>query len=237
MTLYLYDPRTNISTKTSYKKLQGITGRAKDSLMTACSKGNKIRSIGCYITRGIAPLKQRKQWYAAEKYDDEAWLYVTGTNKQFKVSNYGRVKRVYKTKENFLMPYQLKGKGNLFVKMIDKNIKVSHLVADHFIRERKPNERVARKNGIITDDYVGNLEILTLQELGRRTGYKVSTAKEVLQICAKTNEIVNEYRSSREASRNYFMSYQAILDRCNGKVKQTDGYIWMFADDYKGVGA
>ena len=229
---YLYDPRTNISSKTSYKELQGITGLGSSSFSKAKSKRRKIKSINCYITEGVASLDDRREWYAAEKYPDEAWLEVQETKAKYIVSNYGRVKKIYKTSERFLLPYQRKGKGNLWVKIDGKELKVGHLVAAHFIREIIPGESVIRKNGIVIDDYVGNLEIVSRKELGVRTGFK-SKSKEVVQLDAETLDVVNEYRSAREAGRNYFMSYQAILDRCNGIYKQSDGFIWMFAKDYE----
>lgn len=238
--MLLYDPRTNLLSKTTYDDLEGMTGYTRSSLMSYKTRKRKLKTINCYLM-DCDDLKQRREWYAKEKYMGESWLTINGSDNQFKISNYGRVKRVFKKSERFMMPYQRKGVGNLFVKAKYNgkytDHKVGHIVAAHFIREPLPEERVIRKNGIITDDYAGNLKIVTNQELGIRTGHK-SNSKAVVQICAETLETVNEYRSAREAGRNYFLSYQAILDRCNGVYKQSDGYIWLFADDYeqKGVG-
>lgn len=228
--LFLYDPRTNVSRETSNKELMGITENSISTLSKAKIHGRKLRAINCYITDGVAPLKKRQEWYAKESYPDETWLQVNGTKNNYLVSNYGRVKRVYKSVERFMLPYQRKGEGNLFVKIDGNEIKVGHLVADAFLRKRLPHESVIRKNGIVTDDHAANLRIISKAELGRRTGYK-SKSMPVVQIDARTGEIVNEYRSAREAARNYFMSYQAILNRCNGVHSQSDGYIWKFARD------
>src|SRR5690625_1110168 len=223
MAVYLYDPRSNTTSPTSYDELEGMTGYTRLSLISMRSKGQKLKTINCYIASEHTTVKDRYHWYSNEEHADEAWLLVRGSDNQFKVSNYGRVKRIYKSgKERFMMPFQRKGVGNLFVKAkFDGKYgdhKAGHLVAAHFIRDPKPGEAVIRKNGIITDDYVLNLEYVTNQELGRMTGYK-SNSKAVVQLEEDTMELVNEYRSAREAGRNYFLSYQAILDRCNGVYK------------------
>lgn len=172
------------------------------------------------------------------KYPDEYWKIIQGSNEQYKISNYGRVKRIYKNgKEKFLLPFQRKGKGNLFVKARWKEKygehKVSHVVAKHFIRPIQPNERVIHKNGIITDDYAGNLQIVSLQEMGKRTGYK-SKSKPVVLLDPVTMEVIEEYRSAREAGRKTHFSYQAVLDRCNKRFPyKNDPFLFMFADDYE----
>lgn len=44
---------------------------------------------------------------------------------------------------------------------------------------------------------------------------------------------IEEYRSAREAGRKTFLSYQAVLDNCNGKTKIAGGvYKFMFVSDY-----
>lgn len=233
MELYLYDPKTNVSTKTDHKSLIGMTGMSFSGLSRARKNGSRLRVIGCYLTEGIAPLKQRQAWYANETYEDEAWMPLKNTKGNYLVSNYGRVQRIYKTTTRFMLPYQRKGEGNLWVKIDGKERKVGHLVAELYLRKWGAHERVTRKNGIVTDDYAGNLEIVSMEVLGKRTGFK-SKSMPVVQICEESGELINEFRSAREAARNYFLSYQAILDRCNGVYSQGDGYVWLFAKDYYG---
>lgn len=235
--IYLYDPRTNLTKETTYEELSGITGQSKQSLMNYRSKRMKINKINCYILpTGMdkkSSLKLRYEWYAKETYPNEIWLPVEGSEGRAKISNYGRVMRIYKTKEKFAMPYLRKGYGNLFVKVMFlgkyAEHKVGQLVAHHFIRPRKKHEGVAHKNGIITDDHVDNLEYTCWFNLGKKTGHK-SRSKTILMLDAETKEVINEFRSSRHAARNYPLSYQAILDRCHGKVPQTDGVMFVFGE-------
>ena len=46
-------------------------------------------------------------------------------------------------------------------------------------------------------------------------------------------EVVEVYPSAREAARRNYMSYQTVIDRCNGKVKGAfapDGYAYAWDD-------
>ncbi len=145
--------------------------------------------------------------------------------------------RIYKNHESFMLPYLRKGRGNLHVKAMYKNkysdFKVGLLVAVHFIREPKEGEYIARKNGIITDDHMGNLHFLSKVELGKKYGYKAKS-KEVIQIDKQTGEILNEFRSAREAGRKTHFSYQAVLDRCNKVYEfKNDNFLFLFAEDYE----
>ena len=46
-------------------------------------------------------------------------------------------------------------------------------------------------------------------------------------------EIVDVYTSARQAAKSNFMSYQTVIDRCNGKCKSAfapDGYAYAWED-------
>lgn len=111
--------------------------------------------------------------------------------------------------------------------------KVAQLVAFHFLGEPKSGQVVFHKNLIVTDDWVGNLEYISKQKLGKRTG-QLSKGRAVVQLDPETLEPINEYRSAREAGRQTFLSYQAVTDRCNGRVKNRD-YVFMWADEYEKI--
>lgn len=233
---YLYDPRTNITKETTLETLKGLTGKNLNTLMTYRSKSRKIAEIGAYVTSRAPSLKQRRIWYEKEKYDDEIFLPVEGSEGKFLVSNYGRLKRIYKKSERFCLPYQKKGVGNLFVKAQflgkQKEHKVGHIVAHHFLGPRPEGKSLVRKNGIITDDYAGNLEYVTRQELGRRTGYK-SRGEPIVQLDLETGELINEFRSIREAGRECFISPEAIRNNVLGMSKHSGGFKFMRLSEYE----
>ena len=97
-----------------------------------------------------------------------------------------------------------------------------------FIGELPPGMVTYHKNGIITDDALNNIGIITRSELGKLTGRGNGCETSVVKI-SEEGQIVDFYRSVREAGRKNHMSYQTILDRINGKVKSLyapDGYVY-----------
>jgi len=223
--------------ETNYKKLAGITGMKKNNLQSHRSKKRMVARIGCYIVDDSLTLEQRREWYSKIKYKDEHWITMEGSKDQFQVSNHSRIKRIYKNgNERFMMPFQRKRSGNLHVKARFlgkyKDHKVGHVVAHHFIRERREDDRLIRKNGIITDDYAGNLEYVSVYELGKRTGY-LSRNKPVVQLDYETNELLNEFESMREAGRECFISHEAIRLNVNGESERCLNFKFMCADEYE----
>ena len=235
--MYLYDPKTNILTETTYSYLSELTGITKSTLATYKSRRNKIKNINCYITDDTVSVQQRKTWYEKENFHNEIWKPVQGSNDQFLISNYGRFKRVYKNKNiAFLLPYLLKRPGLLHIKVrfndVYKQYRVANLVALHFVGVPKDGEVLHHKNLIKTDNYSGNLEYISRKSLGAKTG-QLSTSKPVVQLDKDTLEIIDEFRSVREAGRQCFLSYQAVLDNCNHKSKSSGGYLFMFLEEYE----
>lgn len=76
---------------------------------------------------------------------------------------------------------------------------------------------------------MGNIAFTSRQELGRRTGAN-ATRIPVAKVTPE-GEIVAVYPSARVAARENHMSYQTVLDRCNGRVKKPfalDGHTYQF---------
>ena len=85
------------------------------------------------------------------------------------------------------------------------------------------------KNGDLADSSVNNIGFATRCELGRMTGAK-SRRMPVVKVDSYKNQIAH-YSSAREAGRQNNMSYQTVLDRCHGRVKNPyslDGYNYAF---------
>ncbi|MCU9614106.1 hypothetical protein OEV98_11095 [Caldibacillus lycopersici] len=73
---------------------------------------------------------------------------------------------------------------------------------------------------------------LTGKKLGKVTGYKAGSMP-VVMVDSKTLEIIDEFRSAREAGRKCNYSYQAILDRSKNKYPyKNEPYVFMFEKDY-----
>jgi len=78
---------------------------------------------------------------------------------------------------------------------------------------------------------VNNIKYIRRKELGRLTGAK-SKRQPVAKIDSN-GEIVEVYSSAQECARQNYMSYQTVMDRCNGKCKSAfapDGYAYAWED-------
>ena len=87
------------------------------------------------------------------------------------------------------------------------------------------------KNGALTENHINNIEYIDRKKLGKMTG-PASRRRTVAKIDG-SGEIVEVYTSAREAAKANYMSYQTIIDRCNGKVKSAfapDGYAYAWED-------
>lgn len=114
------------------------------------------------------------------------------------------------------------------MKIKDKEMNCARLVANAFIRKLKDSDRVYHKNHLEFDNYYRNLEILSLTELGKRTGH-ISKSQRVVEV--KDEEIIRSWSSARKAAKSLFISYQTVMDYCNKKVKKPM-YNLMWEDDY-----
>ena len=74
------------------------------------------------------------------------------------------------------------------------------------------------KNGDIADHSLHNIGFATRRELGRKTGAKNSRRKPVKKI-APNGKVVEFYPGARAAAKAGHISYQAVIDRCKGRVK------------------
>ena len=155
----------------------------------------------------------------------EEWIEIE-YDKKYEVSNFGRFRRKTKKGYRYLTPFR---KHNLFiVKIKDKDMNCARLVASAFIKSLRPEDRVYHKNKLEFDNHYRNLKILSLEELGKKTGY-ISKSKRVVEI--KNNEIVRDWRSARKCAKDLFVSYQTVMDYCNKKVKKPMFNLW-WEDDY-----
>jgi len=115
-----------------------------------------------------------------------------------------------------------------------KKYKISQLVSHHFNGINTYGLSVRHKNGIKTDCFSGNLQYMSKQRLGKLTGV-LATSRPVVQLCPKRMIPIDEFRSVREARRRTFMSYQAVLNNCNGKTRLAAGsHKFMFLVEYEG---
>lgn len=162
---------------------------------------------------------------------------IPGYEGRYRINQRGDIQRVYKTKKVPMKP-SIK-KGEYVIRLLKpcghrKEERVHKLMELTYMPPAPPGKVLYHKNGVKTDNWINNLAHISRHELGKKTGAK-SRRKPVLKL-DHDGEIVETYTSAREAGKANFMSYQTIIDRCNGKVKSKfapDGYQYIWDEDYE----
>lgn len=169
------------------------------------------------------------------------WKPIPGYGGKYEASFFGHIRRMYKTRPpKILSQYEKKadrpGSRRLFIKLTKdgetgKDVNVAQIIYITHVGAIPDGFSVIHKNGSFMDNNVNNLKLLSKKELGSRYGV-MSKKKSVVKISSDGEE-VEIYYSAREAARKNFMSYQTIIDRCNGKVKKRaapDGFDYAWED-------
>lgn len=157
----------------------------------------------------------------------DVWKDIKGFGGKYQVSYCGEVRRVYPSGKTRLMsPYKKTSEKNkkilrnrLFVHLTDdtgkrREVPILKIVSEAFLPPPKPGQVPYHLNGIVTDNWASNIGYIGKKELGKKTGH-ISRAQAVVRI-DKNGEMVDFYRSAREAAKHCFIAHQAIATRCNG---------------------
>lgn len=184
------------------------------------------------------------------KFDADIWKDIEGFNGRYQVSYSGQVRSIYKSGKIRLLTPHKKSQGSksrkiyrdrLFIHLTDDNGKSHHImvhqiVAKHFLGRPEPGQVPYHINGCVMDNWASNLEYIDKKKLGQLTGAS-SRRKPVVKINSD-GEIVECYSSAREAGRQNYMSYQTVIDRCNGKCKKAfapDGFEYAWEEKERSI--
>jgi len=173
------------------------------------------------------------------------WRDVVGYDGKYQVSRLGEIRRVYRADLVCDMtPFKRKNKitrNRLFVKLTrngkGKDEPLLQIVAAAWLGKTPAGKVPYHINGIVTDNRVDNIAFIDRKTLGRITGSMAEKRKIVMKIDEAGN-VVEIYRSAREAAKANFMSYQTVLDRCHNIIKQPfklNGFSFCFEDSRKGA--
>lgn len=169
----------------------------------------------------------------------ETWKDIPGYDGKYQADREGNIRRIYQSGKSRLMTAYIKKSTRnrrMVVKLTkDGNAKeetMIEIMAKTFLGPKPKDHVPYHKNGVQSDNYINNIAYISRKDLGKLTG-KNSRRKPVAKI-DKCGEIVEFYPSAREAARKNYMSYQTIIDRCNGKCKSAfapDGYAYAWEDE------
>lgn len=164
----------------------------------------------------------------------EIYYDIPGYDGKYQINYFGNLRRTLKNgRFKELHPYIKSSNGRRVVKLNCKERVVMGLMKDTFIGELPEGYVLYHKNGILSDDILSNIGIITKADLGKLAGLRNKCHIQVVKI-NQNGEIVDCYKSVREAGRRNFMAYQTILDRLNGNVKSLyapDGYVYVRDSD------
>lgn len=160
----------------------------------------------------------------------EKWRDIPGYGGEYQASTEGNVRKVYlqSGKTRILKPYMRERCGRtrkqraLKVRLMDKaghrvERTVISIVAQTFMDVHE-GMVAAHRNGLQEDNCVNNIVLLSRKALGKKYGAQ-SKRRPVVKI-TPDGECVEFYSSARHAARENNYSYQAIMDRCERRVKR-----------------
>lgn len=112
---------------------------------------------------------------------------------------------------------------------------ISIAVARAFIGEVPEGKIVGHRNGITTDNCIGNLFFTDYSDMYSKINERKRKPVAKLDL---NGEIIKVYKSSKEAAKDAYMSRQAIVKRCCGNVKRSpavDGYEYAYDGDLASI--
>lgn len=148
---------------------------------------------------------------------------------RYEVSNLGRIrKKNPKNGYRYLKPFKKWNSSKYVIKVDGKELTVSRLVANAFIRPLQKGDTVLHKNRLDFDNYYRNLLIMNKKQCGKATG-GISRSKRVVLL--EGDEIKRMWKSSRKAAKDLYISRQTVSDYCNNRTKKKM-FNLMWEDDY-----
>ena len=160
---------------------------------------------------------------------EQDWIDIPNYEGLYQANYLGEIRRIYKSGKTKVIAQFMKTSGlgrrvsrkRLFVRLskdcIGKEIPVFRIMVQTFFKI--PDEKLPyHKDGDVTNNWVSNIGFTDKHTLGKMTG-AISSSIPVKKI-DKSGNVVATYPSSREAAIKNGISYQTVLNRCNGYVKK-----------------
>jgi hypothetical protein len=174
----------------------------------------------------------------------EIWRDVTGYEGIYQVSNYGKVKSLYKKQANIVTPH-IDKKGYHIIRLWrggNQDTRLLHrLVAQAFVPNHANKPHINHKDGNKSNNYWSNLEWCTPSENNKHSfaiGLKTITAKQKARASQanskpiyqldRFNNIVRRWPSITLAAKTLGFSLQHISNCCRGSRKTCGGFVWAF---------
>lgn len=177
-----------------------------------------------------------------ETLENIVWKPISGYEGSYEINNYGLVKNV---KTNKIKQTQINDLGRPYVLIYKnskpKSLKIHRCIYEAFVGPIPEGYDVHQINGNTKDNMIENLELLPIH-IHRKMHYeehlKPICKKAAIAAADKTSkcviqytldgQLVSEYKSVQEVSRQTGINQAHISDVCLGKRHKTGGYIWRY---------
>lgn len=157
------------------------------------------------------------------------WRPIPGFEGKYEANTSGEIWSLF---TNRALKPAINQNGYKHVSLCGKDFRVHRVIAKTFIPNPNNLRDVNHKNGIKTDNRVENLEWVSHSDNEIHKVYKLKTPGKLLKpmrrvFCLETGKT---YESISAARRELDIKTQHIGEVCQGKISQTCGYHWRYAD-------
>ena len=219
------------------KKVEGPSCRFNSNISCADKVPVATSAAGTPRSQRRGNSMEKSDWRDIPGYNGAYQISWFGEVRSWRKRGGGRLAAPHKMKTSWWHRNDRKNPGRKqIVKLTDedgkwKKVPVVNLMVDVWLGGKREGFVAYHKNGDLSDNCANNIAFITREALGRKTG-GASKRIPVVKI-NRSGEIVEVYPSARQAAKANYMSYQAVLDRCHGKVKNpfaADGHDYRFDD-------
>lgn len=235
-TIFIYDPRLNVQHETTVDAVVGFTGFTRKTILYVSRERRQLSVTGCYLTREKFTPDERRAMQAEEHFPGERWRPVCGYETLYEASDHGRVRsrRHEDRGGDVLTPYFRAGSTSTFVKLrqdkTSRHMRVAKLVYEAFHGEQT-ELIVIHKNKLSYENHLENLEVVPRRVSNSLAAAKAS-ATPIYKIDPDTFEILEEYATLKEASRENFTCRKIIRKTCQGIRPDAFGNHFCYVSEY-----
>lgn len=246
MNIYLYDIKTQKITLTSREKIIGMIGCSQDNIYKAKKYKSILRGLDCFVLteeeltnkKLLSELLTKDQFASFKK--DEVWLQCPLIDSKYLVSNYGRIKVVYKNGKERIIRTGRKNhskKDFIYARCIDcngqrKEFKLKVLVYSTFNKDYRKGMTISHFDNDIYNCSYTNLFQPTRKQLSKMMIKNRKNKNFILQLDQTTLKPLAIYYSQADAQRHTGIHQasisKAIINKENVSswISMAGGYRW-----------
>lgn len=213
--MYIYGILTSEVEEVDEVKLRRYFAASIENLSDDLDTCKEINYTGYALFSECPTTFQKKKCHELFYRNNEEWRIYKKNYQEYNyymVSNYGRVQHFIYGKFRYMLPIIKRGTRIRVVKLSNNyssNISVTKLIGICFLGELEEGYYYTKKNHLIKEDNLSNVEKITKKEHHKRCGRLRRKAVEVIHV---ETGVRNEYSSVTEAAAKEYM-HQSNLSK------------------------